>query len=198
LIRKDKFVIVDLATLRYDGTRSRLTKINSSQIDKIISLANKFTDEIVSSAAAALDSDSAGDEEYDFAPALHEIHDAPQTAFCLYGLAIIHCYSNVEKNRGKIIDNHAHEIWEVTKHLKGLNIKHEDISSYNVMEKFRLVSNAVKHGPTYGRLEVTVKKSGEKFTLQKLRALYAERGELNRYLGDLYDKYRPNNGKPSP
>lgn len=176
---------LDLSKLQKAGSKYLVTRIDTKQIDKLIALSEDFTSGVVEEAHKA---NNAGDEEFNYGPALSAIIEAPQTAFLLYCLAIIHCYSILENNRCEIIGKKIHKIEKIDNQLKKFGINHQDVRCYNTMEEFRVVNNAIKHN-RLGSSKKIVAKNKKEYSLLQLKNLYKNSLEyLNYYLIDLYEK----------
>lgn len=175
----------DLSKIKKASSKYLVTIIDTKQIDKLIALSEDFTSGVVEEAQKA---DNSGDEEFNYGPAINAIIETPQTAFLLYCLAIIHCYSILENNRCEIIGKKIHKIKELNKHLRNLGITHQDVRCYKTMEEFRMVNNAIKHNRLGSSKEiVTIDK--KKYSLLQLKNLYKNSlPDLNYYLADLYEK----------
>ncbi len=175
----------NLSKLQKTSSKYLVTRIDTKQIDKLIALSEDFTSGVVEETQKA---DNAGDEEFNYGPAISAIIEAPQTAFLLYCLAIIHCYSILENNRCEIIGNKIHEIKKLNQHLRNFGITHQDVRCYKTMEEFRMVNNAIKHN-RLGSSKKIVTKDKKEYSLLQLKNLYKNSlADLNYYLADLYEK----------
>ncbi len=168
-----------------------VTKVDLDSIDKIIKLANSDREANLERAFESLE----GDFDHD---AFNSFCNASDIAFSLYGLAIIHCYSMVEKNRKRIClkipdlserqENNLYCVKGVTNCLKLINVEHEAVKCYETMDEFRLVNNAIKHD-CYSFSRAVTTKCGDEYGVEELRMMYLDRAQhLNAYLSDLYEK----------
>lgn len=177
---------LDLSNLHEISFKRRVTTIDRKQTDKLIKLAEEFTSKLIDQADQANEKNNGS--EFNYAPVLEAIIEAPKTAFCLYCLAIIHCYSVLESNRNEIIGMKFHEIEKLDIHLKKIGVKHCDVDFYTAMDEFRKVNNAIKHSRIGSSTKITTK-DGKEYSLQQLRNLYTDTSEsLEKYLAALHEK----------
>lgn len=168
----------------------KVTRVNRKSMDKLIKLADSEN----ADNCQKLDSSMDGKEK-DFD--VDAIVYAPELAFSLYALAIVHCYSIVENTRKLIckkipgITNNQlkclDKIEKVTKCLENINIDHENIRCYKTMDEFRLVNNAIKHDRYNLSTHVTTKNKVVYNSIE-LKSLYSKTTDLETYLDDLYKR----------
>lgn len=181
-----------MATLGKINFYLKVTKVHRKSVDKLIELADLERANNYRKLAQSMDEN---EEDFDV-DAFHSIVEAPQIAFSLYALAIVHCYSIVENNRKLICleipgitdgqRKNLHDIRVVTQCLERLNIQHENIRCYKTMNEFRLVNNAVKHS-RYSLSTFVTTESQKKYDSKALKSLYSNRAKhLETYLNDLY------------
>lgn len=174
----------------------KVTRVHRKSIDKFVALADLYLEDNYGLLDASIDADDALDTD-----AFHAVANFQELEFSLYALAIIHCYSILENNRklicqkipgltSKLLDN-LHDIKYITKSLKAINIKHEDIRCYETMEEFRRVNNAIKHNRFGLSRSVTTRKK-ETYKAAQLKSLYLDKAKhLEAYLSDLYERVCP-------
>lgn len=91
---------MELSKLTSLTFKSRVITIDRQHTDKLIHFANEFNNNTYN----RLEKSSNTDDLSTFERAYRDFYiEAPQTAFCLYCLAIIHCYAMLEKNRNEIL-----------------------------------------------------------------------------------------------
>lgn len=174
----------------------KVTTVRRNSLDKLIQLADSEIENSHRRFASSLKEEDANLD----VDALHSILDAPKIAFSLYSLAIIHCYSTVEKNRKLICSkipgltsNQIKELFKIdvtTKCLATIGIVHENIRCYKTMDEFRSVNNAIKHD-SYSLSTFITTNAGKRYCAQELRSLYSNRAKyLETYLSDLYERVR--------
>jgi hypothetical protein len=174
---------MELSKLTSLTFKLRVTTIDRKQTDKLIHLANEFNNNTYN----RLEETSNTDDFSNFERAYRDFYiDAPQTAFCLYCLAIIHCYAMLEKNRNEILKGEFDTKDKLEKFFKKNGSSYEQIKCYETVEEFRLVNNAIKHAPLSS--SKTLKTRDNKvYGLEQLKLLYAqEYKKLEIYLADLY------------
>lgn len=183
-----------MATLKQINFALKVTSVHRKSLDKLIELADLERANNYRKLALSMDGNA---EDFDI-DAFHSIVDAPQIAFSLYALAIVHCYSIVENNRKLICleipgitdgqRNNLHDVRVVKQCLEKLGINHEKIRCYKTMNEFRLVNNAVKHD-RYSLSKYVTTENQKKYDSKALKSLYSNRARhLETYLDDLYQR----------
>jgi hypothetical protein len=169
---------MDLSQLTHISRRERVTRIERQQIDRLINLADEFSDTKNASSLTLL-------EDGDVTRALSGLVEVAKTKFCLYCLAIINCYAVLENNRNEIVGKVFNDVRRLEIHLTREGICHQNVRCYKTMDEFRLVNNAIKHSRLSGATTV-VAQNGNTYGTRELKALYKKSIHLDSYLADLF------------
>lgn len=173
--------------------------IDTTVLDKIVEYAKKELTESIKTYQLYQDSLAPKDQEQ-IPKQMKVVMQHDNALFQILCLSIVHCYSILEGNRGRLLSKLAsnkqkdfHKIETVKAVIeKELGLKHENLIQSSVAEEFREVNNAIKHNRYNYSKEAKTKNNhgrtnGKCYRTDDLLALYEDRKKLNEYLKHLYD-----------